>query len=563
MRSTILRLVGAGAAVAAASAVLPTLAPATGSAAVPAAAPSAIQPVRRCAELTGGYPLPGAVTHVQHADEVAASGTTPAYCDVTGYVEPAVRFHLKLPLSAYSGRYLQYGCDGLCGLLQDPEIRSCAPAGTGDVAVATTDDGHTGQGQFPFNIEDGTWAANDQAARDDYFFRAPHVTSVAAKRIITAFYGAPPVRSYFMGCSTGGREGLLLAQRYPHDFDGIAAGAPTNAMGPLVGMYMAWLSTVDLRADGTPILTADKVQPLHDAVVAACDGLDGLADGQLDDPRACHYDPVRLQCPVGTDTPVCLTRAQVAVARALYRGPVDVSGRRLYPGWQLRGSEFFWTGSVVPIPGLGSFLAPLPDNYLRYVGYPIGTPHSSLATIRFTVEELRRLTPEGVKGNALALDLSEFRKAGGKLIVWHGWADHGVPPVGTLDYFQRLTEHNGGPAATSRWARLFMVPAKHHCQLPADKPNQTDLFDPFPALAGWVEHGTAPDRIISTRLDYTTGTVLRTRPVYPYPLRAAYNGTGSIDDADSFHPVAPATPPHDAISWAGEDLYYRPGPVAP
>jgi tannase/feruloyl esterase len=534
-----------------------------GAALVPVSAAAAanlpsLHPRRDCAGLAHVYRIPGAVTHVEKAEPVAADETTgtPAYCAVEGFVEPAVRFQLKLPLASYSGRYLQYGCDGLCGVFSAAPLRTCGPHG-GDMAVAATNDGHVGTGVLP--VLDGTWAANDQAARNDYFYRAPHVVSMASKRIITAFYGAPPRRSYFSGCSTGGREGLLLAQRYPHDFDGIVAGAPTNYMAPLIGMYMAWLSTVNVGPGRAPILTSDKLPALHAAVIAACDWLDGLIDGQLEDPRACHYDPGRLQCPPGTDGPSCLTAAQVGVARELYRGLTDDHGVRLYPGWQTRGSELNWLGSIVPIPGLGEFLSPLPDNYLRYVGYPIGTPHSSLAEIRFTVAELRRLTPEGIKGNALSLDLREFRRAGGKLILWHGWEDHAVPAVGTLDYYQRLIDRNGGRWATQRWVRLFMVPAKAHCAIDAEQ----FTFDPLPALVDWVERHHAPQRIIAQQRQPKTSTVLRSRPVFAYPLRARYIGTGSIDDARNFVPAPPRVAPHDAIRWAGTDLYYRPGPVAP
>jgi hypothetical protein len=517
-----------------------------------------LAPVRRCTDLRQVFEIPGARTHVETAEEVAASGSTPAYCEAQGFVEPAVGFKLRLPLETYAGRYLQYGCDGLCGVIQDPAIRGCGPQG-GDLAVASTNDGHVGQGGFPFNITDGTWAANNQAARDDYFFRGPHVVSVAAKRIISTFYGAPPRRSYFSGCSTGGREGLLLAQRYPHDFDGIVAGSPVNVMGPLIGLYHAWLATMNVRPDGTPVLTAAKLPALHNAVLAACDRLDGLTDEQIDDPRACHYDPAALRCPAGTDNDRCLTPAQVSIVRQLYRGLTDSHGVRLYPGWESRGSELAWNGAIIPDPVYGSFLAPLPDNYLKYVGYPIGTPHSSVADIRFTVTELRRLTPEGVKGNAMSLDLSAFRRAGGKLIIWHGWDDQTVPAVGTVDYYDRLTKANGGRAATQKWARLFVVPTKYHCQLGGYK--LTDL-DPVPALIAWVERGDTPDRIVATGIDPNTQAVVRTRPLFPYPLRAAYDGTGSIDDATNFVPAAPLRSTTDTIPWAGTDLYYRPGPVA-
>ncbi len=391
--------------------------------------------------------------------------------------------------------------------------------------MAATDDGHVGKGGGFLAILDGSWAASDQAARDDYFYRAPHVVSLASKRIIAAYYGSPPTRSYFDGCSTGGREGLLLAQRYPHDFNGIAAGAPAAFMGPLNGVYFTWMVRVNTDAHGAPILTSAKLPALHDAVMAACDRLDGLADGQIDDPQGCTFDPASIQCPAGTDNASCLTPAQVDVVRKVYSGPADASGHRLYPGGAPRGSELSWDGFLIPNPQFGS-IAPLPDS---------------------------------LKGNALSLDLRNFQRAGGKLIIWQGWADGNISVFGTLDYYQRLWQANGGLAETQQWARLFMVPTLYHCGLGGYKLN---TFDPFPELVDWVEHRHAPDRVIASDQD-SHGTVLRTRPVFPYPQRAAYTGAGSIDDARNFAPAAPLVPPHDVIRWAGAYLYSIPGPVAP
>lgn len=529
-------------------------------------APAATQvSTRDCAGLETDFDIPGANTHVTDASVVEADPDTgtPAYCFVEGYVEPAVRFQLKLPRDTFSGRYVQYGCDGLCGILKSTSFPECGGPQSGDAAVAVTDDGH--EGQLPpgippeleyLKIMDGTWAADNQAARNDYFYRAPHVVSLASKRIIAAYYGAPPETSYFVGCSTGGREGMLLAQRYPHDFDGIVAGAPAHALGPLMGIYMSWLVRSNIDSDGDAILTADKLPALHEAALGACDGLDGLVDGQIDDPRACRFDPVEIQCPAGVDRPTCLTAAQVRTVRLLYDGPRDPRGRRLYPGWQSRGSELAWEGSSVPTPE-GFSLSPLPDNYLRYVGYPIGRPHSSVTEIEFTARELHKLTLEGFKGNAMALDLREFRRSGGKLILWHGWDDQSLPAVATADYYQRLWQRSGGLRQTAKWARLFMVPTMYHCDLFGGYALQR--FDPFPALVQWVERGHAPDRIIATGADSAGNP--RSRPIFPYPFRATYDGTGSINDADNFEPARPKVWPRP-IDWVGSYLHHLPGPIA-
>ncbi|HEU5475382.1 MAG TPA: tannase/feruloyl esterase family alpha/beta hydrolase [Actinophytocola sp.] len=511
-----------------------------------------IRPVRACAELVRDFAIPGAATHVTAATVVPA-GAEPEHCDVRGFVEPAVNFQLRLPTASYRGRYLQYGCGGFCGLIFPTPFRDCGPR-VGDFAVAATDDGHVGEGPFP--PSDARWAANDQAARDDFNFRAPHVVSVASKRIIAEFYGKPPVASYFDGCSDGGREALLLAQRYPTDFDGVIAGAPAGMWSPLL-LYQAWIARANTDAAGGPVITAAKLPALSAAVLAACDGVDGLTDGQIDDPRGCRFDPATIRC-AGADAPTCLTPAQVDAARKLYAGPTDARGTRLYPGAQPFGSELAWDGWIIANPLFGPEPAAtgLADNYLRYLGYPIGTPHSSLAEVRFSTGELLRLTPEGVDANAMGLDLSAFRRAGGKVILWHGWADQGIPPAGTVDYWDRLVDRNGGLRDTQRFARLFMVPAVFHC---AGGTTLTE-FDPLRELVDWVELGRAPERVIATGRD-AAGNVTRTRPVFPYPLRAAYDGSGSIDDAANFVPSRPARS-DDRIRWAGEFLYRLPGPVA-
>ncbi|GAA3856692.1 tannase/feruloyl esterase family alpha/beta hydrolase [Saccharothrix violaceirubra] len=510
------------------------------------------RPVVDCGSLVRDYDLPGTRAHVTSATPVT-DGI--AHCDVRGHVDDKVRFQLRLPTAGYSGRYVQYGCGGLCGELYAPEFpERCGPR-PGDAAVASTDDGHVGTGATPFF--DATWAANDQKARDDWQFRAPHVTSLASKAVIKAFYGAGPRQSYFTGCSNGGQEALLLAQRYPHDFDGIVSAAPGAYFGALV-LYEAWLTRVNTDAAGGSVLTAPKLPVLHEAVLARCDGIDGLVDRQLDDPRRCDFDPGTLRCATG-DAPTCLTDAQVDTARKLYAGPTDAAGVRLYPGNEAYGSELAWYGWIVPAPEYGeAFARTLADNYLRYAGYPIGTPHSSVDAVPFTQAELRRIGVEGARGNAMSLDLSEFRRSGGKLVLWHGWNDQAIPADSTLDYYERLTRTSGGPAATRRWARLFAVPAMYHCF------GGTTLteFDPLKELFSWVEQDRAPERVVATGRD-GDGNVVRTRPVFPYPLTARYDGSGSTDEAANFVPALPAKRPKDAIDWAGTYLHHVPGPVAP
>ena len=515
-----------------------------------------MRPVRQCTDLVGDIRVPGAVTHVTAGTVKPAAADEPEYCDVQGYVEPAVRFRLKLPTGTYAGRYLQYGCPGFCGEIGSAAFPRCGARPSQDVAVAATDDGHVGSTTYRW--VDGRWAATDQAARDDWSFRAPHVVSVAAKRLIARYYGSPPRTSYFTGCSNGGREAMLLAQRYPDDFDGLIAEGPAHAIGALLGVYQTWLTRVNTGPDGAPIIPVRKLSTLHDAAMAACDGRDGLVDGQLDDPRMCAFDPASIACPTGVDEAGCMTQAQIEAARRLYAGPTDTAGRRLYPGGQPVGSELAWDGWVVPAARYGgAFAEMLGDNYLRYAGYPIGTPHSSVADFTFSTEEFDRLTTESVNGDAMSIDLSAFRRSGGKLIIWHGWSDQVIPPVGTLDYYQRLWQRDGGLSQTRKYARVFMVPGMYHCA-GGDRLNE---FDPFPALVRWVENSEAPQAIVARHRD-DQGAIQRTRPVFAYPLQAKYDGTGSIDDARNFRALAPTQTPDDVISWAGNGLYTGTGPVA-
>lgn len=224
------------------------------------------------------------------------------------------------------------------------------------------------------------------------------------------------------------------------------------------------------------------------------------------------------------------------------------------------GSEPPWAGSIIPYQG-GS-LEPVPDGYLKYLGYPIGEPASSVATFQFTAAEFRQLIPEGVLGDAMSLDLDAFREAGGKLIMWHGWADRSISPAETLDYYQRLWEREGGLDATRRFARLYMVPTLFHCAFFGGYRGSTRIFDPIPALVRWVETGKAPDGIIATQSD-DHNVLTRTRPVFPYPEGARYTGQGSIDDAGNFVAAPPLTPPRNVVHWLGDDLYGKPGPVVP
>ncbi|HSR24159.1 MAG TPA: tannase/feruloyl esterase family alpha/beta hydrolase [Candidatus Eisenbacteria bacterium] len=521
--------------------------------ALAAALTGPVAPRLACAALAqpepgGGVPdfgaIPGAPTRVSSAAVVAATASTPEFCDVKGYVAPRIQFELKLPTKTWQGRYLQNGCGGFCGAIGQTRFPSCDLQPGGDFAVSATDDGHTAPGF------DAVWAATDEQVRVDFGSRAVHVVAVASKAIIQAFYGIAPQRSYFTGCSDGGREGLMEAQRFPADFDGIVAGAPANIWAPLNGEFQVWLARINVDGQGNPILTPAKLTALHAAALASCDGADGLADGQIDDPRACHLDPASTQCPAGTDQPTCLTPGQVDVARRAYSGPVDAQGRHLYPGGEPVGSELAWAGWFVGPPGIGPLIG---DDYLKYSAFPIGQRTSSAQDWQFTVDGFNRLRTEGRVFNSTNADLSAFRRRGGKLILWHGWADQAIPPTGTPAYYDAVQDRMGGLQAVQQFARLFMFPSVYHCG-GGFGPNQFDLINP---IVHWVERGEAPTTIVATQSD-SSGTVVRTRPAFSYPEQARYVGSGSIDDAANFVGVMPAHLPDDDFRWVGNDLFGAP-----
>jgi hypothetical protein len=497
-----------------------------------------------------------APTRITSARIVATAGNQPEYCEVSGYVQPQIKFQLRLPVKTWQGRYLQHGCAGLCGAIRPPAFPACGAELGGDFAVAATNNGHDSA-----HWEDALWAGFHEQARIDYGSRAVHVVAVAAKAIIQAYYGRPPTRSYWMGCSAGGREGLMEAQRYPRDFDGIIAGAPASlqTFNPL---FMAWVLRTNTDPNGRPILTADKLAPLHAAVVKACDANDGVVgDGLIGDPRDCDFDPVSIQC-AGADGADCLTAEQVRVVQTLYTGNFDPQGRRLDPRVLPRGSELTWLGFWIPPVTTPAGLSPQPvvaawrwgDNTARWFSFPIGQG-KPLTRVRLTVEEFRRMAPAAKYYEPLDPDLRAFRDAGGKLMIYSGWGDWGVTPSQTLMYYDAVRRAMGGQEATDRFVRLFMVPGMSHCG-GGPTPDTSEMLR---QMVKWVEEGEAPESILAHDRNPLTNAV-RHRPVFRYPLAVRYIGPDPKEDptgpdkAENFV-AAPAAKPHrDSIDWVGDFL---------
>jgi feruloyl esterase len=368
-------------------------------------------------------------------------------------------------------------------------------------------------------VTDALWASEDPALRLSFGYTSEHALAQAAKTIITAYYGKPPAYSYYEGCSGGGREALVEAQRYPRDFNGILAGAPGNIEAQLLAVVPAWVISVNTSAHGREILTSEKLPALHAAVIKAC----GNANGLIEDPRSCGFDPAAIRCPAGVDNPSCLTPAQVQVVRDIYLGPSDGHGRWLYPGGQPYGSELAWSPEFID-PAADShwpFDTPgyqIGDSYLKYAAYWHNPPASfQLTDFRFTPAAYHRLLPLAGLYDATDPSLSAFARDGGKLILYQGWADQEISPFGTIGYYKAVVRLAGGFAASQRFSRLYLVPNQYHCLSNGSPAVTGNLLSP---LVNWVEHGVAP------------GTVSFPL-VHPVPkLRAI-----------TVHPVNPLLPP--------------------
>lgn len=508
------------------------------AAALPAAAQESlpvVKPAVSCDSLakTDLTPIGGAGSAVASATETGDA------CVVEGRLAPAIRFRVSLPVESWTQRYLQIGCGGLCGQIegQPAAVDGCPVLEANGFVTGSTDMGH--------ERPDPSFGLDPQR-RDDFAFRAQHLTAEAAKALIAAFYGQPGRYAYFSGCSDGGREALVEAQRYPDDFDGIVAGAPALLFTVQNSLYHGFMARANTGADGKPVLTSDRLPILHAAVVAACDEVDGQKDGLIADPRACRFDPAIIACADGiTDTAACLTAAEVATVRRFYDGPHDpATGARLTVGAPFYGSEPKWAGVFVPTPDQpGIFSEVIALGALKNLVFEETPPDSyTLADLSFDTDTLDRLRARHPLYDATNPDLSRFEKAGGKLVLWHGLADEHITPLGTIAYQQALEAKMGD--AVPGFERLYLVPGMAHCG-DGEGPHLIDLLTPVMA---WVEQGREPDAIVAHAAN-------RARPVFPWPAVARYDGKGDPGDAASYQRAEPAALSQPVPAWAGEDLF--------
>jgi feruloyl esterase len=478
-----------------------------------ASAAHALTPAQ-CAALTT---LSIPATTITDAAVVPATASLPEYCRVKGNVDVTINFELRLP-ATWNGKFYHQGGGGFVG-----SIPGAGPGLSRGYAAVATDTGHQGTGVAAL---DGAWALGNPQAQLNFGHRAIHVVTVAAKTIVSAAYGSAPRYSYFEGCSNGGRQAMMEAQRYPQDFDGIIAGAPAlDWTGLMTGFNY---NEQAIRA--APIPPA-KLTVIARAVVAKCDAKDGLVDGLVDNPRRCGFDPSVLLCKSG-DAPDCLTSAQVAAVRKVYDGPVNSRGDQLHPGFP-PGAEDGGDGWQLWISGPSGVGAPVnnnpfqftfSDHYLRYMVF--SDPNYDSMTFNFD-RDPARLNATGNFLNATDPNLKPFRARGGKLIIWHGWSDHALMADRSIEYYDDVVRTVGNKNKVKDLLRLFLAPGMHHC---AGGPGLND-FDALTALESWVEQGKAPDSIVARHVG---AGVQRTRPLCSYPQIAVYDGKGDPNSASSF-----------------------------
>jgi feruloyl esterase len=461
----------------------------------------------------------------------------PAFCQVHGVIKPtptsAIQFEVWLPRDNWNGRLQVVGNGGLAGTISYAAMATALRAG---FATASTDTGHT-------SSEPPTWL-EDRERLIDYSYRGLHLTTTNAKSLVETYYSQMPRYAYYTGCSTGGKQGLMEAQRYPADFDGILAGDAANYWTHQMAGEV-WNGVVTSSPETN--LPRETLQVIQDAALAACDALDGAKDGLVSDPMRCHFDPGTIECR-GQDSSSCLTSAQVKAVRQIYGGPVNPrTGASVYPGLYPGGELGWFPGPVInrdKTSGVSSqpfWSFTLFDN-----------PDWPFRTFDFDADLARADRELAPITNATNPDLSEFNRLGHKLIYYHGAADPLIPAQNGIDYYESVVKAQGSLDATQRFYRAFLVPGLYHCSGgpgpiafgTAGQPptGQDDAeHDIVLALQRWVESGSAPAQVIGTKYvdgDAGKGVALQ-RPLCAYPAVATYKGAGDMNDAANFSCVVP------------------------
>jgi feruloyl esterase len=436
----------------------------------------------------------------------------PAFCRMAATLTPSsdsdIKIEVWIPIAGWNGKLQGVGNGGWSGAISYPGLAGGVIRG---YATASTDTGHSGGS--------GSFVLGHPEKLIDFGYRAVHEMTVTAKAVITAFNGTGPKLSYWNGCSSGGKQGLKEAQKYPADYDGIVAGAPANNWTHLEAQSL-WVAHA-VHQDPASFIPQSKYALLHQAALSACDALDGVKDGVLEDPPRCRFDPKLLECK-GEETPTCLTTAQVEAARKIYAPATNPrTGKEIYPGLEA-GSEMGWGPLAGPRP------LPIAVDEFKYEVFQDAS--WDWRTLNFDADVARADKADHGIINATDPDLSEFITRGGKLLLYHGWNDTLISPRNTVEYYKNVQYTLGSPEDS---VRLFMVPGMMHC----GGGDGTADWDKTAIIEQWVEQGHAPDQIVAERR--VNGKTVRTRPLCPYPQVAQYKGSGSTDEAASFVCKAP------------------------
>lgn len=463
----------------------------------------------------------------------------PHFCRVAGIIRPTsdskIRFEVWLPVEGWNGRMVGTGNGGFAGTFYYQQMGPYLKRG---FAAVGSDAGHQAEGT------DSTWAVGHPEKVKDFGWRAIHLTAERSKQIIEAYYGKPADKSYFESCSDGGREGLIEAERFPDDYDGIMAGAPAAAWSSGVAAGLRLYQ----RLDGDPeaYIPDRKLPAIQRAVLAACDELDGVKDGIIGDPSKCHFDPQVLLCKQDDELD-CLTPPQIETLKMLYAGAKDEHGAVLSSGASM-GDETSWKDWIIGTDPPQSYGMRYVANYIRYM--VSDDPKINLLTADPNEILRQSIAKESANLDATNPDLSKFAAHGGKLILFHGWNDPAIAPGSTIIYFESVIKQMGAEK-TASFARLYMVPGMEHCGL---GPGANSLgqyggqtaagpkYGLFDSLQNWVENGSPLENVVATHYGVgPDGTVkpTLTRPLCAYPKLAKYSGSGDTNDAANFACVAP------------------------
>ncbi len=480
-----------------------------------------------CADLPGGVSDPG-LTGRLSAELKPAAGGTPAYCEVRGILTPEIKFTVKLP-AAWNGRFYMVGGGGFNGGINDGAMM---PAVVRGYATAGTDSGHDGQKEklatFAYNPPDNS-NPNALQKKLDFAYRSYYDTAVLAKKIVKTFYESDIRHSYWVGCSEGGREALLMAQRFPELFDGIVVGAPILDLTK-AHMWSIWNPRA-LAGEGA--VAVNQLPFLADAIYRKCDGIDGLVDGLIDDPRTCTFDPAKDLPKCDAASPACFTAGQIAALKKVYDGVKTSRGELLFPGMP-PGAEV-----LAPASGWDQWLIGNPsrqqaygESSMQYLSLnPQPGPGWKWTDFNFDTDP-QRMAVSSVLFDMTDPYLGPFKARGGKLIQYHGWADTALTPLMSINYYEDVFKVMG-EKETKSFYKLYMLPGIFHCGGGAGCYDRSDVNIWFDKVVDWVEKGAEPQAIVGSRKD-ASGKVTRTRPFCSYPMVARYTGKGDINDAASF-----------------------------